>query len=332
MVSGIFGGSVADPTRYPYYTRVNVTYFLSGEKVFAGTLIAPDVVLTSAPPPHFSDSIDDVIVELMAWVNRTSIVETGYEHERKVRFWLPHPKFNEDALDNDIALVFLDEPVMGVPMPKLNRDKAIPLTDQTLTELGMGVIEDRPGKILIYPDTLMEVDLDVTSFEACEKASTPPPIVEAHVFCAGGDRKGSCWDDFGNPLLDLSEAGNAHPDKDILVGVSSYVTIRASYDDPEPELECAAAGYPSGFTRVAFYSDWIESNVRKYSRGQRRKNTSQRHCNDNHHEGRDRNFTPESQKCEHHIQNTMPPTMNMCSSMTSNCCIIGSIPIGRQGN
>jgi hypothetical protein len=30
----------------------------------------------------------------------------------------------------------------------------------------MGVIEDSPGDIRIYPDNLMEVDLDVTSFEA----------------------------------------------------------------------------------------------------------------------------------------------------------------------
>lgn len=268
VVSGIIGGSVADPTRYPYYTRVNVTYLLSGPIAFAGTLIAQDVVLTSAPPPHYSGSTDDVIVKLMAWVNFTSVVETGYEHERKVRFWLPHPDYDVFTLDNDLALFFLDKPVKGVPIPKLNRDKGIPVTDQSLTEIGMGVIEDSPGDIRIFPDNLMEVDLDVTSFEVCEKASTPPPLVEAHVFCAGGDRKGSCWNDFGSPLLDLSEGGVAKADKDILVGVSSYVSV-ASYEKPDPE--CVAAGYPTGFTRVAYYSDWIERNVRKHSRDKRSK-------------------------------------------------------------
>ena len=232
VVSGIIGGSVADPTRYPYYTLVNITYSVSGQKTIGGTLIAPDVVLTIVPWLHFDYTDADVIVEIMAWVNRTSRRETGYEHERKVRFWLPHPDYNETSLDSNIALIFLDEPVKGVPLVKLNRDDTIPVTDQSLTELGMGVIEDSPGDIKIYPDNLMEVVVDVTSFEVCEKASIPPPIFEAQVFCAGGDRKGSCWDDFGNPLLDLSEGGVAHADKDVLVGVSFYISI-ASYDDPD---------------------------------------------------------------------------------------------------
>ncbi len=158
-------------------------------------------------------------------------------------------------------------------MPKLNRDDSVPVTDQSLTELGMGVIEDSPGDIRIYPDNLMEVDLDVTSFELCETASEPPPIVEPQVFCAGGDRKGSCWGDYGNPLLELYKGGFAHTRKDILVGVSFFVSF-ASYDDPDPE--CVAFGYPSGFTRVAYYSDWIESNVRKYSRGTKRSKKWQR--------------------------------------------------------
>jgi secreted trypsin-like serine protease len=153
-------------------------------------------------------------------------------------------------------------------MPKLNRDDSIPVTDQSLTELGMGVIEDSPGDTKIYARNLMEVDLDVTSFELCEKAGEPPPIFEEQVFCAGSERKGSCWSDYGNPMLDLSDDGVAHADKDVLVGVSFFVSF-ASYEDPDPD--CVAAGYPSGFTRVAYFSDWIESNVRKHSRGKRSK-------------------------------------------------------------
>ena len=122
----------------------------------------------------------------------------------------------------------------------------------------MGVIEDSPGDIVIYPDNLMEVELDVTSFELCQTASEPTFIVEAQICGAGGARKGSCWSDFGNPLLDLSKGGVAHADKDKLVDVSFFFTF-ASDDDPDPE--CVAAGYPSGFTKVAhllFRLDRIE--------------------------------------------------------------------------
>lgn len=48
VVSGIIGGSVADPTRYPYFTRLEVVRSKSETKSPGGTLIAPDVVLTYA--------------------------------------------------------------------------------------------------------------------------------------------------------------------------------------------------------------------------------------------------------------------------------------------
>ncbi|KAI2512150.1 serine-type endopeptidase [Fragilaria crotonensis] len=261
VVSAIIGGSIADPTRYPYFARVNITRSDPAVKSGGGTLIAPDVVLTSA---------------------------ARYEYERTVRFWLLHPDYDDVTVDNDVALLFLDVPVMDVPLVKLNRNMEIPETGQSFTELGFGVTSDIPEK---YPENLMEVAVDTVPFDECQIASSPPPVVEGHVFCAGitsssvSERHGHCWGDYGGPLLDLSKGGSHHADKDVQVGVISYATIETSLIGTDKE-QCQTAGYPGGFTKVATYTDWIESSVRtysKYSKGKRSKksHTDSRKDNDN---------------------------------------------------
>ncbi len=65
VVSGIIGGSVADPTRYPYFTRLEVVRSKSETKSPGGTLIAPDVVLTYAYRLADYDDGDKVILVCM---------------------------------------------------------------------------------------------------------------------------------------------------------------------------------------------------------------------------------------------------------------------------
>ena len=86
VVSGIIGGSVADPTRYPYFCGYVTTYEEIGDKPISwGTLIAPDVVLTHASY-LMPFGVNDVL-SIKVWVNKTSIEESGYEYERNARFW-----------------------------------------------------------------------------------------------------------------------------------------------------------------------------------------------------------------------------------------------------
>lgn len=286
VVSGIIGGSVADPTRYPYFTMVNVSRSDPIVKSGGGTLIAPDVVLTNGR--RVMDWEDSTVLSVQVWVNKTSIKESGYEYERTARFWVLHPDYDDDTQDNDVALIFLDEPVLDVPLVKITRDTAVPETGESFTELGFGVTSDIPEK---YPEKLMEVTVETVSFDECEVASTPPPIVEGHVFCAGrpsssvSDRHGHCWGDYGGPLLDLAKGGSDHADKDVQVGIISYYSLPLELLDAGEE-QCLLEGYPGGFTKLATYSEWIKSTVRmysKYSKGKRSKksHTDSRKDNDN---------------------------------------------------
>jgi secreted trypsin-like serine protease len=220
-------------------------------------LIAPDVVLTDAA--NFADSSDRVVLAINAWVNQTSREKkTGFEYERAARLWLLHPDYDDETLDSDIALIFLDEPVTGVPLVKLARKESIPETGQSFTEIGLGATKDLPSE---FPKSLMEVTVDTVPFDLCNKASSPPPVIEEHVFCAGGEGHGHCWSDYGGPLLDLSDGESAHADKDVQVGIISYVSVLTESIGTDNE-RCLMPGYPGGFTKVAHFTEWIDSSVR----------------------------------------------------------------------
>ena len=263
MVSGIVGGSVADPTRYPYFCGHVTTREVVGESatIRGGTLIAPDVVLTDAGriTPDFDGN---AVLSIKVWVNKTSVEKSGYEYERNARFWLPHPDADYDIVDNYIGLIFLDEPVIGVPLVKLNRKTSIPKTGQSFTAIGLGLTNDVPE---VFPENLMQVGgVDAVPWDVCTKAMEPGVFVEDLGFCAGGERRGPCWYDGGAPLLDLTDKRSAHPDKDVQVGI--YVSGSLPTDTLGSDNEqCMLRGYPAYFARVSHYAKWIDSSVRMHS-------------------------------------------------------------------
>lgn len=262
VVSGILGGSIADPTRYPYFTKYTISRSDNTVESWGGSLIAPDVVLTSAS--GIVDREDSTVLSIRVWVNQTSTKESGHQYERTVGFWLVHPDYDDDSMDNDIALLFLDVPVVGVPLVKIDRNAGTSKAGRSLTAIGFGVTSDTPKK---YPDNLMEVTVDTVPFHDCQAASSPPAIVESHVFCAGStsssvsERQGHCLGDYGGPLLDVSMGGPDQAGEDVQVGVISFSTLFGT-----DEEQCLTAGYPGALTKVATYAEWIDLGVRMYSK------------------------------------------------------------------
>ena len=263
MVSGIVGGSVADPTRYPYSCGFLTTYAVAGEStsIRGGTLIAPDVVLTDAGQIT-PDNDGNAVLSIKVLVNKTSVEKSGYEYERNARFWLPHPDADYEIIDNYIGLIFLDEPVIGVPLVKLNRKASTPRTGQSFTAIGLGLINDVPK---VFPENLMQVGgVDAVPWDVCTKAASPSPVDEDLGFCAGGERRGPCWSEGGAPLLDLSDKGSTHPDKDVQVGIYVAGTLATDTIGTATE-QCMMPGYPAYFARVSHYAKWIDSSVRMHS-------------------------------------------------------------------
>lgn len=113
------------------------------------------------------------------WVNASSFQHSKYVHQRGARKFVLHPKFEYSYYDanmkNNIALVFLDKPAMGVPLVKLNRNASVPPSSNPppLTAIGLGAtFMSTWSQDDIYfqePEHLKRITIKQGSMVACKK-------------------------------------------------------------------------------------------------------------------------------------------------------------------
>ncbi|XP_043224654.1 trypsin-1-like [Amphibalanus amphitrite] len=159
-----------------------------------------------------------------------------------------HPRFDYATIDNDIALLRLEEPVEFGPRvsPACLPDKETVYTGRWATVTGWGstAYQGRPSAVL------REVHVPLMSSAQCRR-TTYGSIITRNMICAGLPAGGrdSCQGDSGGPLV----VRHAHRWR--LVGVVSF------------GFQCATAGYPGVYTRVQNYVDWINWHVDNEIRG-----------------------------------------------------------------
>ena len=247
----IIGGSAADATRYPYYTYVRLSTEFEAVSC-GGSLIAPDVVLTAA---HCLSAFVFDVPTVDVFVNSSSKQYSDYEFYRDGIKLLVHEGYNLSPRDHDIGLIFLDAPVLGVPLVKLNRDASVPISQNPppVTAIGLGatgVVSSDFFPAYEYTKVLMNVQIIPLSKTACIK-TYGSSLIGAGNLCAGGDGvKGVCFGDSGGPLLVKgSSAAN-----DVQIGITSWGP------------GCVDDGYPDVFTRVSYFVQWVDAQVCKYSK------------------------------------------------------------------
>jgi hypothetical protein len=207
----------------------------------SGTLIARDVVLTAA---HC----------LKVGTSQISIFYTKKVGSQQkmlpgpiVKSYLVHPRYNASNFVNDIGLIFLHKPINDIPISKLPKQNGkLFKSDKSLYIMGWGKDQNGLDPEIYANYAILE---DYTS-----KASNYFVIFNNNTMLAAGkyrpDEKlfsGGCQGDSGGPLLSVS-------------GKSYYVVGVTSFGD-----EDCNGKIPTIFTRVAYYSDWICSNSKKYS-------------------------------------------------------------------
>jgi hypothetical protein len=83
---------------------------------------------------------------------------------------IPHPEYDRETLDNDIALIILSQSTThSIPFVKLNSDDSFPSPGFIARILGWGDVDPR-DEVKLYSDVLMMADLPVISNEECSQA------------------------------------------------------------------------------------------------------------------------------------------------------------------
>jgi len=168
-----------------------------------------------------------------------------------------HPLYDNEAFDNDIALVELVSAPVNAPAAVQIADSAMTnqysIENSLATVAGWGGREGyapNEGPTSDFPDILHKVDLRLSTNAQCREAlgeSFGVPADNVNVtdvmICAavseGG--RGSCQGDSGGPLVVDTGSGVQQ------VGIVSW------------GFGCAAAGYPGVYTRVSEFKEWIDT-------------------------------------------------------------------------
>uniref|UniRef100_U5EDW0 Phenoloxidase-activating factor 2 n=1 Tax=Corethrella appendiculata TaxID=1370023 RepID=U5EDW0_9DIPT len=170
-----------------------------------GSIIHKSVVITGG---HcvFEKSAHEIKVRAGEWDTQTR--NERYDHQdRDVAEMVVHPKFHKGTLFNDIALLFLSEPLLleetvqtvCLPPPNTNFDNT------ECTASGWG--KDKFGKAGQYQVILKKINLPVVPRNQCQtslRTTRLGPRFKLHdsFMCAGGvPEKDTCKGDGGSPLV-----------------------------------------------------------------------------------------------------------------------------------
>lgn len=239
----IIGGFAAQAASWPWQVLVTIDPPL--DTWCGGSVLANQWVVTAAHCIY-----DSGIVALPGAVRvraGTLIRDVGGQ-EVGVQQVIMHPGFDENTMDNDIALLQLATPLTLSPLiqpidPLLPSDEATLAFEGRLAAVtGWGATGGGSAATL-----LQQVSVPLISTPACRSGAYGyGSSITDNMICAGYSfgGKDSCRGDSGGPLVVPNDRGSY-----VLAGVVSWGT------------GCAEPRYPGVYTRVANYKSWLESNT-----------------------------------------------------------------------
>lgn len=165
-----------------------------------------------------------------------------------------HPEYYAGTLDNDLAILKIDQPVDFQKNPHISAaclpDKFTDFTGARCWTTGWG--KDAFGEYGKYQNILKEVDVPIIGHGQCQQQLRQTRLGYSYnlnpgFLCAGGEEgKDACKGDGGGPLVcERNGAWN-------VVGVVSW------------GIGCGQVNVPGVYVRVAHYLDWIHQITHSY--------------------------------------------------------------------
>ncbi|XP_039149648.1 brachyurin-like [Drosophila simulans] len=248
----IINGHYAASKQFPYQTflmQLNLGYiqeYIQWHPLCGGALISEKCVLTAA---HCLDNPDIYAVKIyFGAVKIDDVTDVGQQRLVVKRdHFVIHQEWNSITLANDIALIKL-------PFSILFDDyiKPIQLPNQTFqyqfseaTTSGWGFVKDTDtfpefDKNLKYFNAQILSDLECKRAYILQKKSAFP----ASLICIAPGKNMVCKGDSGGPLV------IKHESNFVLLGLTSFMLDKL-----------CDSGFPSFFTRVSSYLNWIRDNA-----------------------------------------------------------------------
>ncbi|XP_055622569.1 uncharacterized protein LOC129766127 [Toxorhynchites rutilus septentrionalis] len=251
-VGGIDGESQYG--EFPWMVALFSTSDTTNKYICGGTLIDPEVVLTTAScVKAYRSRPGKLIVRAGEWDLGTTKEPLPHE-ERGVRLVRTHPAFKPTSLVNNVALLFLDD---KFDLKDTIDTVCLPPQDFTIDNgyvvaIGWG---STPKNQVKYQQVLKSIELLFNQREECEivlrRATGKPSFaLDKSFLCAGGELNvDTCRGDAGSPIM--FSIPNDFDFRMYAVGMVSW------------GVGCGRPGIPAAYTDVAKFRDWIDNQMRE---------------------------------------------------------------------
>nr|XP_029712949.1 phenoloxidase-activating factor 2 [Aedes albopictus] len=244
--------SEAQYGEFPWVVAILYTDFGKVKLRCAGTLIDPEIVLTTAECiREYKRKPEQLIIRAGEW-DMAATMEPIPPQERRITKMKIHEKFNPHSLVNNIALLFLDDKFDLTPT--INT-VCLPPQDFTIDKgyviaTGWGTTPQNRTK---YQHILKSMELEYRQKSDCEqilKRATRNNRfkLDPSFICAGGEfGQDTCQGDAGSPIIfPIPETSDL---RYYAVGMVSW------------GVGCGRHGLPSVNTNIGKFREWIDSMI-----------------------------------------------------------------------
>ncbi|XP_034472516.1 phenoloxidase-activating factor 2-like [Drosophila innubila] len=235
---------------YPWMVAIMLASDEEPEYIGGGSILAPNVVLTSAHKVQKCNP-DELVIRAGDWDLKTNL--EIYPHvDRSVKQMILHDRFSRDSRQYNIALLVLTMSFSSnphiAPICLPSSSDSFHYSDCIVTGWGK-----RSQNSSDYPHILKEITVPFLPRKTCNDQLRKPLgsnfVLDETSVCAGGERGvDSCLGDGGSPLVCPIKG---HPNRYYQVGIVAW------------GLGCGKENVPAVYTNVPYLYPWIIQELKK---------------------------------------------------------------------